>query len=112
MEGVRKDYESINDVLHSPSIMAIIVGIVMIIISLIGLIGALKEHLLLLRIVSILSETWVLLRLYNSIHNPVCGYFGVLLISYACDFIENYTFLKWNLNAIAVNFCFVFSSLE
>jgi len=50
VEGVRKDYESINDVLHSPSIMAIIVGIVMIIISLIGLIGALKEHLLLLRI--------------------------------------------------------------
>lgn len=50
IEDVRKDYESINDALSSPSILAIVVGIFMVITALIGLVGAVKENLVLLKV--------------------------------------------------------------
>lgn len=48
--SLKDDYSSINDVLSSPSILAVIVGLFMILTALIGLIGAAQERLLLLRI--------------------------------------------------------------
>ena len=52
VEGIRKDYTSINDALTSPSILAIVVGIIIIITALCGIIGAVKENLVALKIVS------------------------------------------------------------
>lgn len=57
IEDVRKDYASINDALSSPSILAIVVGIFMVITALIGLVGAVKENLVLLKVVSSFNYT-------------------------------------------------------
>ena len=53
VESVRSDYQTINDALLSPTLLGIIVGILMIITAFCGLIGALRENLVLLKIVSI-----------------------------------------------------------
>ena len=46
-------YESINDAPMSPAILAIVVGVCMLLTAFCGIIGALKDKLLLLKIVSI-----------------------------------------------------------
>ena len=51
--SAKKSYSSINDYLDSPAILAVIVGIVMVATAILGIIGAIKEHLILLKIVSI-----------------------------------------------------------
>ena len=48
---LKKDYESINDLLTSPTILAIVAGAFMIIMAFAGLIGALRENLILLKLV-------------------------------------------------------------
>ena len=51
--AVLKDqYGEINDLVTSPAILCLVVGIIMIIASLLGIIGAAKEKLVLLKIVS------------------------------------------------------------
>ena len=52
IENVKQQYDSINSVVTSPSILAIIVGIIIVIAALIGILGAAKEKLILLKIVS------------------------------------------------------------
>ena len=49
--GLKSNYESINDLVTSPAILAIAVGISMLIFGLFGFVGAIREHLCLLKTV-------------------------------------------------------------
>ena len=60
---LKDEYGEINDLVKSPAMLCLVVGIIMIIASLLGIIGAAKEKLVLLKIVSI--EITILL--YNFI---------------------------------------------
>lgn len=50
IETIHQDRNSVNDYVRSPSILAIVVGIFMLIFGFIGIIGAIKENLVLLKI--------------------------------------------------------------
>ena len=53
---VKRDYDSIHDALTSPSILAIVVGGIMVVTALIGLIGSASSNLWSLRVVSTFNE--------------------------------------------------------
>jgi len=50
VQGVKSDYQSINDLVTLPMILAIVAGIAMVVMSLCGIIGAVREHILLLKL--------------------------------------------------------------
>ena len=59
---VKADYDSINDALTAPVILAVVLGVCMIIFAFLGLIGAAQEKILLLKIVSTLCVLHKIVR--------------------------------------------------
>jgi hypothetical protein len=73
---VKRDFASVNDVLASPAILTMVVGILIVATALIGIIGALREHLVCLRVVSMQAHNYSIMAqhhrqtVYNQTKTP------------------------------------------